>query len=323
MGTPSTARRLGPGELSKRALFEILGYQPHPGQILVHRSKAKRRTVGCGVRWGKSTAGAMEAVAALLKPGHDVRGWVVAPSYELANQIFRRVAGTFQTHFPHLILHLDPREQRIVVMNLGGGRSELRVKSADNPVSLLGESLDFVIIDEAAKLRRDIWENHLAQRLVDKGGWALFLSTPQGPGWFYDAFRRGQRGRDPDCASWSSPSWANPHLDMQVIEAERRRLPGDAFDQEFAAKFVGVEDEPCDVCEGPSAKALGIVVVAGDERLPRCAACSGHVDKEGKTLVKKFPDGQPVLIVVRGREVPYQPRDGSDPLEVDELEDAA
>jgi hypothetical protein len=45
-----TAKR----RLSKRALFEHLGYEPHAGQQAIHDSKAPRRVVACGVRFGKS-----------------------------------------------------------------------------------------------------------------------------------------------------------------------------------------------------------------------------------------------------------------------------
>ena len=71
--------------------------------------------------------------------------------------------------------------------------SEVRGKTADNPVSLLGEGLDWLIVDEAARMKPMIWESHLSQRLIDKRGWALLISTPRGKGWFFDLFRRGQR----------------------------------------------------------------------------------------------------------------------------------
>lgn len=301
--TRTKAKPLQPGEVSKRALFEILGYKPHPGQVLVHRSTAKRRVLACGVRWGKSTCGAMEAVAALLAPGQASIGWVVAPSYGLANQIFRRAVAGIEKSFKHHVLELDQREQRLVVANLGGGRSELRAKTADNPVSLLGEGLDFVIVDEAARLKPEIWESHLAQRLIDRDGWALLLSTPQGPGWFYTAFRRGQRGKDSEYASWSSPSWTNPYLDKAVIDAERARLPAAIFEQEFGARFVGVEDEPCELCGGPDIMAAGVIGLSLDEELKLCAECSKPVNDSGKTLV--LP-GVELLVL---RIVPSEPKE--------------
>ena len=42
------------------AFFHDLGYTPHPGQLPVHQSKAPRRVLACGVRWGKTRVAAWE-----------------------------------------------------------------------------------------------------------------------------------------------------------------------------------------------------------------------------------------------------------------------
>jgi hypothetical protein len=161
----------------------------------------------------------------------------VAPTYDLADRVFRELVILIAEHFRHRIVKLREHEKHIVLRNLGGGISELRGKSAENPTSLLGEGLDWLIVDEASRLRSYIWEGHLSQRLIDKKGWALMISTPNGKGWFYDLFQRGQ-GRDPDYASWNNPSWTNPHLDAAMIEAERERLPARRFAQEYGGEFV-------------------------------------------------------------------------------------
>jgi hypothetical protein len=74
-------------QLDKAALFEDLGYEPHAGQLAVHRSTARFRVVACGVRWGKTFAAAMEAIAAALEPKESAIGWVVAPTYDLADRV--------------------------------------------------------------------------------------------------------------------------------------------------------------------------------------------------------------------------------------------
>ena len=66
----------------------------------------------------------------------------------------------------------------------------MRAKSADNLSSLLGEGLDWLIVDEAARLKSEVWQSHLSQRLVDKVGWALLASTPRGANWFYKLYPR-------------------------------------------------------------------------------------------------------------------------------------
>ena len=120
---------------------------------------------------------------------------------------------------------------------MAGGVSEVRGKSSDNPTSLLGEALDFLVIDEAARLPAKVWEGHLVQRLLDRNGKALLISTPFGKNWLFDLYRRGQ-GDDPDYASWQFPSAANPYLDAKMIEKERERLPERVWNQEYLARWV-------------------------------------------------------------------------------------
>jgi len=281
MTGPSTS---SPFQLDKLALFEDLGYRPHPGQLEVHRSVASRRVMACGVRWGKSTCAAMEAVAAAMEPRSESLGWIVGPTYDLSNLIFRHVLVLLQRRLPHRIEDLNPREHLVKLRNLGGGLSEIRARSADNADSLLGEGLDWLIVDEAARLRASVWENHLSQRLIDRRGWALLLSTPRGKGWFYQLFRRGQEQRDPHYESWRFPSWTNPHLVREVIELERGRLGEETFCQEYGAEFIGIGVERCDVCGDPDPSAVGVVMLQEDERLGECLRCKAPVDAEGRAV---------------------------------------
>ncbi len=227
-----------PTRLRKPQLFRMLGYKPHPGQVAVHRSTASRRVLAAGVRSGKTVCAAMEALAAALEPRERSIGWVVAPTYDLADRVYREIVYVVAKHLKHRIIVLKESEKRLVIRNLGGGLSEIRGKSADNPVSLLGEGLNWVVIDEAARLHPKIWEGHISQRLIDKRGWALLISTPRGKGYLYELWRRGQRGEDPAYASWNFPSRTNPHLDASLIEAERDRLPERVFRQEYEAEFL-------------------------------------------------------------------------------------
>ena len=103
--------------LNSSAIFEDLAYEPHDGQLLVHRSRALRRVLACGTRFGKSTCAAMEACVGLLEPRHAALAWVVAPSYELTKRIWMRVVHAFQDKLPHRVLEVIPREHRLLVRN--------------------------------------------------------------------------------------------------------------------------------------------------------------------------------------------------------------
>lgn len=223
-----------------RAFCEDVGYRPHAGQLEVHSATERIRVVACGVRWGKTTCAAMDGLAAALTPAERSVGWVVAPTYDLATRVFREILLTAKSKLGHYVKAASESEHRLILTNLSGGYSEVRAKSADNPVSLLGEGLDWLIVDEASRLKADVWQAYLSQRLIDKKGWALLVSTPKGKGFYYDLFRSGREGPDraPDTRSWNMPSWTNPLLDRDLIEAERSRIPDRDFRQEYGAEFI-------------------------------------------------------------------------------------
>jgi hypothetical protein len=154
--------------------------------------------------------------------------------------------------------------------------------------------LDWLVLDEAARVKGAVWESHLAQRLLDRDGWALLLSTPNRMNWFFREYHRGQRG-DPRYDSWNMPSWTNPHLDPELIEAERVRLDEDVFREQYGAEFLGSELMPCETCGYPNPDAAGMVVMEDGDVLPTCLECAHEVDKDGATLWSIFPGGEPHL----------------------------
>jgi len=224
--------------IDKLRFFEDLGYQPHPGQLEIHLDEHPRRVVACGVRWGKTLCAAMEGLAAAMAPSERSIGWVTAPTYDLASKVFREIVLAAQRHLHHRVIKVTETPGLLRLRNMAGGVSEIRAKSAESPVSLLGEGLDWLIVDEASRLKPDIWQSHLSQRLIDKQGWALLISTPKGKGYFFDLYRRGQENRDPVYVSWNNPSWTNPHLDADLIDEQRRQIPERVFAQEYGAQFV-------------------------------------------------------------------------------------
>lgn len=129
--------------------------------------------------------------------------------------------------------------------------STMVFKSADKESSLRGFGVDFVVIDEASRVREESFVSVMTT-LTQTMGRAIIVSTPKGRGWFYDVYQRGQkmdeRGRprfgplNPDpFESWYAirlPTWANPHVPRQAIIDAKRNLPEDVFRQEFAAQFI-------------------------------------------------------------------------------------
>ena len=107
-----------------------------------------------------------------------------------------------------------------------------------------GRKYKLWIIDEAAlspKLEQAFAES-IRPTLIDLQGSAWFLSTPQGRGYFWECFRRGQDSREPEWQSWQMPTASNPYMPQTEIEAARRSMTERQFAQEFLAEFGLDED---------------------------------------------------------------------------------
>lgn len=222
---------------NKKQLFSDLGYEPHPKQWLVHDSTARFRVMMCGRRLGKSKCAAYEAIAAALIPRQMI--WVVAPTYNLSEKVFREIFWELNRN-NKLKLLLRSASYSSMEIELVNG-SKIIGKSADNPVSLVGEGVDFLIIDECALIKEDVWNQALRPTLADKKGKALFISTPRGMNWFYEMFSRGQK-RLNETESWSFPSSDNPYLDPLEIKDAEETTPSLIFRQEWLAIPVAEQD---------------------------------------------------------------------------------
>ena len=200
---------------------------PHAAQKEIHASPARFRVVDAGRRFGKTRLGVMECLEVASK---GKRAWWVAPSFPISQVGWRplkRLAGR--------IPGADVRLSEMSVVLPSGG--EVRVRSADNPDSLRGEGLDFVVLDECAFMKPEAWSEALRPALSDKQGRALFISTPRGRNWFWELYQRGLRGED-GYQSFRYPTAANPHIPATEIDAAKRELPELIFRQEYLAEFI-------------------------------------------------------------------------------------
>lgn len=199
----------------------------HPGQVQVHNHPSRFKVLDCGRRWGKTRLGVMECMGAAVV---GKRAWWVAPSYKMSEvgwRPLRRLAAQ--------IPGAEVRKVDRQVILPGGG--EVSVRSADNPDSLRGEGIDYVVLDECAFMAEMAWSEALRPALADRLGKALFISTPKGRNWFWYLWQRGQDGGD-EWHSWRFTSYDNPHIADSEIDAAKATLPDRVFRQEFLAEFI-------------------------------------------------------------------------------------
>ena len=121
-------------------------------------------------------------------------------------------------------------------ITLINGRKIL-VRGADNPDSLRGVSLTYVVLDEVAFIKQEIWEKVIRASLSDQKGRALFISTPSGRNWFYDVYKLGLEETDEEWKSWHFTTRDNETIDPKEIDAAQRTLSSFAFKQEYLSSF--------------------------------------------------------------------------------------
>jgi len=206
----------------------FIKYLPHPGQSEVHLSKARFKVVKAGIRWGKTLLACYETLWELGKPGAKV--WWVSPSWSETLVGWRM----FLEEVPHVLMaDINHTEKSVRMVN----NSWVWFKSAEEYEHLRAEGLDFVVADEAARMKRDAWFECLRTRLADKQGKALIISTPKGMNWFYEVYMLG-RIKDSGWESFSYPTWTSPFVKGEEIEQMRREMPELLFRQEVGAEFL-------------------------------------------------------------------------------------
>lgn len=201
----------------------------HLGQKEVALSPARFRVAACGRRrWGKTRLG---AALCLMTAGNGGRAWWVAPTYPVA-QVGWRLIHRLSVQYPGAAIR---QSERLITFPNGGA---IQVRSADNPDSLRGEGLDFVVLDECAFIQEGAWSEALRPALSDRRGRALFISTPKGRNWFWRLWQRCVDEHDHEWRGWQLPTVANPYIDPTEIEAARQMLPERTFRQEYLAEFL-------------------------------------------------------------------------------------
>lgn len=198
-------------------------------QKTVAHDPTRFRVLVTGRRFGKTTLAIRELCFTAREPNKVC--WYVAPSYRQAKQIaWVQVKKVLQEL--RWVKTINEAELTILLKN--GSRISLR--GADNPDSLRGVGIDFLVMDECADIEQDAWTQVLRPTLSDTKGRALFCSTPKGLSWLYDLFQQGQMG-NPEWKSWQYTTLQGGWVDMEEIEQAKKDLSEKVFRQEYEATW--------------------------------------------------------------------------------------
>lgn len=200
-------------------------------QKQVAEDKSRFKVLITGRRFGKTHLCMREICKhAAEKPGSV--NWLVAPSYRMAKQL---------VWLPLLdklnkLRWIDRKNEAELTIYLKN-KSVIALKGADNPDSLRGAGLDFLILDEFQDIPRQAFTEVLRPTLSDRRGKAMFTGTPKGYGsWSHELFTTALQTEDWN--AWQFTTLEGGNVPLEEIEAARRDLDERTFKQEYEASFT-------------------------------------------------------------------------------------
>jgi phage terminase large subunit-like protein len=202
----------------------------HPAQLEIFNSDKRFKVVSAGRRFGKSRLAAwILIIKALQSDTKDV--FYIGPTFQQAKDIMWGMLKEL-LHGTELI---EQTHENTATMTLTNGR-KISLKGSDRPDTLRGVGLHYVVLDEYASMKVEVWEQIIRPTLADVKGGALFIGTPAGKNHFYDLFLEAEKDEDWDTFQFNSTD--NPLIDPEEVAVARRTMSTQAFRQEFEASFV-------------------------------------------------------------------------------------
>ncbi len=218
-----------------------LSLRPMQGQIFNDRRRF--RVVLAGRRGGKTVLGGVE----LLRGAAERKGvyYYVAPTYRMAKDI---AWDTYKTIIPERWIR-KKNESNLRIDLING--SVIYLKGSEDPDALRGPALTGVVLDECAFQQEYTWRSVIRPALSDRGGWALFTTTPSPEGtagWFYELILllKDADLADPGLDRLDPQQWTlyeytslqGGNIPIAEIEEAKKTLAPEVFEREYEAQIL-------------------------------------------------------------------------------------
>lgn len=199
-------------------------------QQVIFDNTSRFKVVIAGRRFGKTYLATQSLCYYARIPDREV--WYVSPSYKMSKQIvWRKLKHRLQD----LRWAAKTNESELSILLKNG--STIALKGADNPDSLRGVGLDYLIMDEFADIDSEAWYEVLRPTLSDREGDAMFIGTPKGiANWSYDLFQDALEYPD-EWARFQYTTIDGGNVSAREIESAKRSLDIRQFRQEYLATF--------------------------------------------------------------------------------------
>ena len=272
-----------------------------PWQTKVLEAEERFKVVAAGRRCGKSRLAAWMLIINALQ---TERGHVfyVAPTQGQARDIMWGVL----LELAHPIVsssHVNNMQIKLI------NGATISLKGADRPDTMRGVSLKFLVMDEYADMKPQVWEEVLRPALADQKGGCLFIGTPKGRNHFYELYKYAELEGDETYKAWHFTSYDNPLLDPEEINTAKKSMSSYAFRQEFMASFEALGSEifkedwiEFSTKEPEDGDYYIAIDLAGFADVAKSSgAKKSRLDTTAIAVVKANPDGWWVAEIVYGR----------------------
>ena len=212
-------------------------YKPHTTQLPVHEYCNDKETffitVDAGRQSGKTALSQQQALYWALNNTKVLVYWV-SPTNSQANKVYKQLVDMVAAY--PFVKNCKGSVGDLEIEFKNG--SMIKFRSAAQEDSLRGETVDYLIIDEAAFTKESVFQEILLPMLNIRGKKCLIISTPKGKNWFFYQYMRGLKSNEPKYKSFKFTSADNPYSNPDIIQLAKESLPAVLFAQEYMGEFV-------------------------------------------------------------------------------------
>jgi hypothetical protein len=213
----------------------LVGAPLWPHQLDLARCDSRIAAVCSGRQSGKTRAIAVMCLhSAFAAP--ERRVLIVSAGESASKDVLREVSMLATS--PILSGSVVDDERHQVTLSNG---STIRAVPA-SPRQIRGQSIDLLVIDEAAYVDESVWTAAKYATIARPGSRVVLSSTPWGrrDGWFSVAYRAGER-HETGHESFCWPSTASPLVDADILDIWRQSSSDREYRREVLAEWVDAQ----------------------------------------------------------------------------------
>ena len=192
-------------------------------------------TVVSGRQAGKTTSAINQSMIWALSRANVVVWWV-SPFNSQVLKVYKDYINVLGDGIKYVVEDNTGSNGNITIRFINGSRIEF--KSAESGDALRGATVDYMIIDEAAQVKKETFDSILLPTLTTRGKKCLIMSTPKGKNWFYHSYLAGMKPDQKTHKSVKFTSYDNKKNKPETLDILKSQTSEAKWEQEYMGNFV-------------------------------------------------------------------------------------